>query len=380
MEPGGPAGAARITLIGGSEVQADPDSPEPTVTSEHLDLNDPGWGTPAGPTWRTGPSLDRARAHFNTVLLPDGSKLSSGGGLGQSPDGNLYADPVYEAELYDPAAGDWREVAKETDARTYHSTAVLLPDGTVLSAGDDREEHLPTASRTAQLYSPPYLFAGGSRPAVTAAPGAVPYAARLPIEVSDPSAIARVVLMRPGAVTHAVDMEQRSIELARRPGEAGVVLTSPPDPSVAPPGWYMLFAIDSRGVPSVARWIRLDPAAPEVPAPAVVAPGPAPTPPTVGSPDRRAPRLRVSGMRATVRGRIVTVRLRVRSDEDALVTARLARARVRRGVRAGRPAALVLRVRVGARPPRGVRVVLGARDAHGNRASLRPRARVVGRG
>ncbi len=95
------------------------------------------------------------------MLLPDGSKLSSGGGLGQAPDGNLYADPVYEAELYDTAAGDWRPAGKEDDERTYHSTAVLLPDGRVLSAGDDRLEHLPDDARTAQIYSPPYLFEGG---------------------------------------------------------------------------------------------------------------------------------------------------------------------------------------------------------------------------
>ncbi len=314
------------------------------------------------------------------MLLPDGAKLSSGGGLGQAADGNLYADPVYEAELYDPATGDWREAAKEDDARTYHSTAVLLPDGRVLSAGDDRDEHtagtMPAPPRSTPRRT---CFRGGSRPVVTGAPEAVRYAARLPIEVSGPSAVARVVLMRPGAVTHAVDMEQRSIELARRPGEAGVVLTSPPDPSVAPPGWYMLFALDSRGVPSEARWIRLDPAAPEIPAPAAPAASPAPVPPAVGSLDRRAPRLRVGGMRATLRRRTITVRLSVRSDEDAIATARLASARARRGLRAGRPAALVLRVRVGARPPRSVRVVLSARDALGNRASLRPRVRVAAR-
>jgi Domain of unknown function (DUF1929) len=378
MEPGGPGGPARITLVGGSDVEVDPDSPDPTATSEYLDLNDPGWATPAGPTWHEGPSLDHARSHFNTVLLPDGSKLSSGGGLGQAPDGNLYAGPVYEAELYDPEAGDWREVAKEDDARTYHSTAVLLPDGRVLSAGDDRQEHLQEDKRTAQIYSPPYLFEGGTRPVVTGAPEAVRYDARLPIAVSDAAAVAKVVLMRPGAVTHAVDMEQRSIELARPPGEAGLVVTSPPDPSVAPPGWYMLFALDSRGVPSEARWIRLDPAAPEVPAPPAAAASPAPPPTAAPALDRRAPRLRVSRLRANWRGRTVTVRLRVKSDEDAIVTARLARARIRRGVRAGRPTGLVLRARVGARPPRSVRVVLGARDAHGNRASLRPKVRVVG--
>ena len=86
------------------------------------------------------------------------------------------------------------------------------------------------------------------------------------------------------------------------------------------------------------------------------------------------------GARATLRGRTVTVRMRVTSDENAALSARLGRATARRSLRAGRPATVVLRARLGARPPRGVRVVLGARDAHGNRASLRPRVRVVGRG
>jgi hypothetical protein len=374
MEPGGPEGPARISLIGGSDVEADPGAPDPTATSEYLDLNDPGWAAPGGPApvWRQGPSLEHSRSHFNTVLLPDGSKLSSGGGLGQAADGNLYADPVYEAELYDPDAGAWREVGKEDDARTYHSTAVLLPDGRVLSAGDDRQEHLPAGARTAQLYSPPYLFEG-ARPRVTGAPRAVRYGARLPIEVADPAAVAKVVLMRPGAVTHAVDMEQRSVELARRPGEAGVVVTSPPDPSVAPPGWYMLFALDARGVPSEARWIQLDPAAPEAAAPA---PAPAVAAAVAGAPaalDRRSPRLRVTGARAVVRGRTVTVRLRVTSDENAVLSARVGRAGVRRTLRARRPAGVVLRARVGARPPRSVRVTLRARDARGNAATLRPK-------
>ena len=115
---------------------------------------------------------------------------------------------MFEAELYDPAAGDWRPAGKEDDERTYHSTAVLLPDGRVLSAGDDRPDHLPVSGRTAQLYSPPYLAQEG-RPVVTDAPRAVPYGARVPISVSGPSAVAKVILMRPGATTHAVDMEQR---------------------------------------------------------------------------------------------------------------------------------------------------------------------------
>ena len=105
------------------------------------------------------------------MLLPDGSKLSSGGGWGQAADGSLYSGWVFEAELYDPAAGDWRPAGKEDDERTYHSTAVLLPDGRVLSAGDDRPDHLPVSGRTAQLYSPPYLAQEGPPGRDRRAPG-----------------------------------------------------------------------------------------------------------------------------------------------------------------------------------------------------------------
>ncbi len=293
MEAGGPEGPARVTLIGGADVEASSSAPEPTETSEYLDLNDPGWASPAGPApaWRDGATLDHARAHFNTVLLPDGSKLSTGGGWGQATDGSLYSGAVFETELYDPALDDWRPAGKEAVERTYHSTAVLLPDGRVLSAGDDRPTHLPAGARTAQLYSPPYLAGGeAARPVVTGAPRAVPYGARVPISVSDPSAIARVVLDAPGR-DHPRGRHGAALGRAGpAAGEPGVVLTSPPDPSVAPPGWYMLFALDGRGVPSVARWIQLDPAAPEIagaggaPRSRRARPRPWPRPPSTGGP------------------------------------------------------------------------------------------------
>jgi hypothetical protein len=114
------------------------------------------------------------------------------------------------------------------------------------------------------------------------------------------------------------------------------------------------------------------------PAPTAAAP-PAATPPAATRPpvaDLRAPRLRLAGARGTARGRTVTVRMRVTSDEDAALSARLGRAVARRSLRAGRPAVVVLRTRVGVRPPRSVRVALGARDAHGNRTRLRPTVRL----
>ena len=183
----------------------------PKQTAEVLDLDDPEAG------WQLGeaPSLNTGRSHFNTVLLPDGGIFSNGGGYGRKDD-TLYADPVYQAELLRPGATSWTRVGSEADARTYHSVSVLLPDGRVASAGDDRDvapSHIAVKDRTAQIWSPPYLFAG-PRPVVTFAPSAVRYATTFRVAVAgDPATVTRAALVRPASVTHAVDMAQRMITL-----------------------------------------------------------------------------------------------------------------------------------------------------------------------
>src|SRR5262249_61032054 len=139
---------------------------------------------------------------FDTVRLPDGSELSLGGGYGQKA-GSLYADPVYTTELRSPG-GTWADVGNEDDARTYHSTAVLLPDGRVLSAGDDRTEHLPppygTGEPTPPIYSPPHLF-GGARPAITSPPPRGRSGAPLRVRAPEPLPALPLRLTPPGRLT-----------------------------------------------------------------------------------------------------------------------------------------------------------------------------------
>jgi hypothetical protein len=347
LEPGGPAGPTRVTLLGGSDTDSSgwdgtAGDPVPTATTQSLDLNDPGFASAnPDPTWIAGPPLNHARSHFDTVLLPDGSEVTLGGGYGEQG-GSLYAGPVFTTELR-TTGGTWVDVGNEDDARTYHSTAVLLPDGRVLSAGDDRTEHLPapygTGQPTAQIYSPPYLF-DGARPTITSAPAAARYGATFTLGVGDPSRISRVVLMRPAAVTHANDMDQRSVELPASAGPAGLTVTAPADGTVAPPGYYMLFAVDDAGLPSTAAWIRIgadvaDPVVPATPTPGVAAPpdgtstapaadlGPAvpvhaTTTPGLAPLHRRPPNISV---RLGVRGDVV--RAIVRSDEVVTLRARL---------------------------------------------------------
>ncbi len=223
-------------------------------------------------------TLNEGRAHFNTTLLPGGSIFTNGGGYGRQYD-TLYAGPIYTAELLAPGGGGgWRNVGDEADARTYHSTAVLLPDGRVASAGDDRDiapqpatatavaGHIPVANRTAQIWTPPYLFAG-DRPVVTFAPQKVGYDATFRVAVQGaPSAIRTAYLMRPSAVTHAVNMSQEAIKLDITTQADGITMTSPLDATVAPPGYYMLYVLNADGVPSTASWVQIDPAAPAAPA------------------------------------------------------------------------------------------------------------------
>jgi hypothetical protein len=353
LEPGGVDGSDRVILLGGADSRdAAPgtgDAPPAVGTAEVLDLDDPDAG------WKLGeaPSLVTGRAHFNTVLLPDGGVFSSGGGYGRKND-SLYAEPVYQAELLRPGAAAWDPVGSEADARTYHSVSMLLPDGRVATAGDDRDtasaispDHIAFANRTAQTWSPPYLFAG-PRPVVTFAPGAVRYGATFRVGVQgDPGRIARASLVRPTAVTHSVDMGGGMTELGVTTQADGVTLTTPRDASVAPPGWYMLFLLDDEGVPSVATWVRLDPAAPEAPplpaAPTPVA-GPSPSPAPAPGPSGVQP-FRVRTLTASLAGRGPRLTLRVRLRATRAATARIAVVRGRRGVAARtvrlRPGALV---------------------------------------
>jgi hypothetical protein len=319
LAPSGPGGSTRVVLLGGSDAGAAGPGPgtstAPLATAEVLDLDDPTAG------WSPEPALalNRGRAHFNTVLLPDGSIFSNGGGYGRKAD-SLYLDPVYTAELYTPGGG-WREVGEEADARTYHSTSVLLPDGRVASAGDDRDvapEHISLGGRTAQLWSPPYLF-DGPRPEVTFAPQSVRYDAPFRIAVSGaPSGVTRAVLVRPGAVTHSVDMSQRSIALDLTAQADGLTLRSPLNATVAPPGYYMLFVLNADGVPSVASWVKLDPTAADAPAlpasPAAPGAGLSAAPAPPGTPTLERLRVTVLRPRVTVRRGRVRVELRLRTN------------------------------------------------------------------
>lgn len=217
----------------------------------------------SNPTWANQASMAYSRRHANSLLLPNGKVLVTGGTATE----NDPAQARKAAELYDPAANSWTTLASQQKPRMYHSMSMLLPDARVLTAGTDGE-------LTAEIYSPPYLF-NGARPTISSAPASVGYGASFQVSTPNASSIAKVMLMKPSSVTHSVNMGQRAIELSFTAGSGSIGVTAPPNGNIAPPGHYMLFILNGSGVPSVASWVHVSGSPAPTPTPS---PTPTPTP------------------------------------------------------------------------------------------------------
>jgi hypothetical protein len=217
----------------------------------------------ATPQVSTTSEMSYGRRQHNLTVLADGTVLATGGNSSGAGLVDLNAG-VYPAELWNPVTGQWRTLAAMQITRQYHSTALLLPDGRVLSSGGgicgtcDQVGYL---AKNAEIFSPPYLFqADGTlapRPVIDAAPASARYGAPIEIATGSPASIGKVALVRLGAVTHSDNMEQRYIPLPFAAGATSVTATAPADANVAPPGPYMLYILDANGVPSVARMISV---------------------------------------------------------------------------------------------------------------------------
>ncbi len=218
----------------------------PTETCERIDFSEPV------PTWRPGPSMRYQRAHANAVLLPDGKVIMVGGGAH-----DLYVNPTFNAELYDPETDSWTVLPAQRWGRMYHSTAILLPDGRVLSAGQDEHPGSPNDSGAwAEAYKPGYLF--GARPKIRSAPESAALGERFEITAKGAKKVRAAVLMGLSAVTHSVDMGQRyvEVEVDRAAGKL-LEVGLPDNEDLLPLGYYMLFILNKKGRPSAAHMIQV---------------------------------------------------------------------------------------------------------------------------
>jgi len=232
----------------------------PQKTAEMIDLNQPA------PVWQDAGEMSIGRRHHNATILPDGTVLVNGGtsGMGGPNQGfNDVTTPVKTAELWDPSTKKFTLMAAESVPRLYHSTAVLLLDARVLSAGggeyrpDNVAENDPKDSRReVQIFSPPYLFRG-PRPDITSAPDSVTYGQVFEMGTSHPEEVGQVNWVRLSSVTHAFNQGQRINFLAFTSDGGKLKVTAPPNSKVCPPGHYMLFVLNKDKVPSIARMITV---------------------------------------------------------------------------------------------------------------------------
>jgi len=228
-----------------------------TATTELIDLS------AATPQWVNGPAMSEARVEMNATILPSGQVVALGGSANDE-DGSTAS---FNTDIYDPPSNTFAPGAPNAFPRLYHSNALLLPDATVLVTGSNPARG--TYEQHSEIYSPGYLFnADGSaatRPSITSAtPAAFTYGSAFQVQTPDAGSITKVVLMRPGAVTHSFDMEQRLVELSFTASNGVLNVTAPPNGSVAPPGYYMVFILNSAGVPSVASFVQITASTPPI--------------------------------------------------------------------------------------------------------------------
>jgi hypothetical protein len=257
-------------------------------------------------TWADKAPMSIARQDHNALLLPDGMIFVVGGSkqldcCAHDPTTNCgtdYWQPPYPGrecivkipEIYDPTTDTWRRLAPHATARTYHSEALLLPDGRVYLGGGeylkgetipDPPECLVTTEHmtsTMEVFKPPYMFK--TRPAIGPLGfNQVTYNSTITFTVSDWQAgNSRVLLVRQGSATHGHEMSQRTVHLlitqesqiskenyeikARIPSAATGIL---------PPGWYMLWVVTNwsnstdRRPCQESRWVQLTYGAPFAP-------------------------------------------------------------------------------------------------------------------
>ncbi|SNS55060.1 protein of unknown function [Geodermatophilus saharensis] len=266
-----PAQDQRVAIVGGGGVG---DSEESTARFDVVDLSE------AEPRYQpAGVDYPSPARYINAVTLPDDTTLLTGGSVGYR--GNSQSD-LHLTTRYDPHSGHLQDAAPNEVGRNYHATALLLPDGRVMTMGSDplfsdEDNTIPGRFETRiEIYSPPYLFAG-ERPAITDAPQEVTRGSGFTV-ATEGGGVAEARLLRPSAVTHQTDTEQRSIALdvscpgeeAPAPAASGdghcpdgccgggtVELSVPEEEGLTPSGWYMLVVLDDHGVPSPARWVHV---------------------------------------------------------------------------------------------------------------------------
>ena len=203
-----------------------------------------------------GPNMSQARIEMNAVLLPNGKVLAMGGSVNDED----HSTKSLNADLYDPATNTFSSAGSQCVCAlvSLGSAVAARRDGMagrrqsyarqLRAAHGDLSACLSCSSRTER-----WPRARPSR----SAPASISYGNPFTVQTPDAASIASVVFIRNGTVTHAFGMDQRMVGMSFTAGSGSLTVTAPPNGNIAPPGYYMLFLLNSAGVPSVSKFVQV---------------------------------------------------------------------------------------------------------------------------
>lgn len=284
------AAAGNVLMTGGQQFTAG----TTLAVSEKMNLAGPGL------YWELVAYLNYPRKHHTSVVLPDGRVLVAGGtgcaGTNDIRCGAAARNPeIWEPNLGNPSQGLWTVMAANPSGipRVYHSVALLLPDARVLvgggglpAAGGEVVPNVPPnvgtttcfdgthasnnvncrvyGHKDVEIFSPPYLFTTGgvlaTRPRIITAPNVVSRGQTFSVGKNSgaPGVVGSVVFIRLPSVTHGFNFDQRRVVANFQViSSTSINVTAPADGRVCPPGHYMMFLVNTSGVPSVAKIIQV---------------------------------------------------------------------------------------------------------------------------
>ncbi len=243
----------KIMVVGGGRVDKNDLNPDDDAlaSAEVIDFTLPH---PADRVWRTVAPMQFDRRQLNATLLPDGKILVTGGVGGTGF--NSETNPALAAEVWDPQTELWTTLSSAQVPRGYHSTAILLPDGRVMTGGGGEGAGATGQHNDAEIFSPAYLFEG-PRPTISTAPTLVDYGQSFFVGTPNAADISKVSLIRLPSTTHSFDFNQRFNNLSFTRVDGGLSVAAPAGATLAPPGHYMLFILNDDGVPAVANIVQI---------------------------------------------------------------------------------------------------------------------------
>ena len=200
----------------------------------------------AKPVYRRGPNLPAAKAYVGCVNLPDGSLLEANGGSA-----NKISTASREVSMLTSAsATSWTKLnpMPAGEHRLYHSMLFLTDDGNVISMGSNPKGE--SRSNSVLMFEPPYQFRG-TRPLLTEVPSTLSYGQTYTLKVG--SDVTSLAIDAPQSPTHSSNPNMRYLVLPVKNGRVTMSFTA----NDFPPGHVRLWAKNSKGAVSTARWTKL---------------------------------------------------------------------------------------------------------------------------